>query len=93
MTIRNDYTFIPHPGNGNYEPLGWWKRRGGQPLAWQTGMKEITKRSGTVDSARLPEKRSRDPHCTCLETLQDMVASGVLVVRFYPSCLNGCLEL
>ena len=53
----------------------WRKQRGGQPLTWQKGMKEITKRLGAVGATRLPGWGPRDPHCAWLETLQDMAAN------------------
>ncbi|KAG5442307.1 hypothetical protein CSKR_109878 [Clonorchis sinensis] len=53
----------------------WRKQRGGQPLTWQRGMKEITKRLGAVGATRLPGWGPRDPYCAWLETLQDMAAN------------------
>ncbi|KAG5443922.1 hypothetical protein CSKR_100827 [Clonorchis sinensis] len=50
----------------------WQKQRGGQPLIWQKGMKQITKRLGAVGATRLLGWGPRDPHCARLKTLQDM---------------------
>ncbi|KER26107.1 hypothetical protein T265_06587 [Opisthorchis viverrini] len=47
----------------------WLKQSGGQPLTWQQGMNEITKRLG---ASRLPGWGPRDPNCAWLETLQVM---------------------
>ncbi|KER26429.1 hypothetical protein T265_06344 [Opisthorchis viverrini] len=63
----------------------WRKQRGGQPLTWKRGMKEITKRLGAVGATRLPGWGPHDPHCAWLETLQDMAAN-----RY---CLSECLGL
>ncbi|KER33623.1 hypothetical protein T265_00514 [Opisthorchis viverrini] len=41
-------------------------------------MKEIMKRLGAVSATRLPGWGTRGPHCTCLETLRDMVANRCL---------------
>ncbi|KAG5453143.1 hypothetical protein CSKR_106970 [Clonorchis sinensis] len=53
----------------------WRKQRGGQPLTWKRGMKEITKRLGAVGATRLPGWGPRDLHCAWLETLKDMAAN------------------
>ncbi|KAG5446786.1 hypothetical protein CSKR_105543 [Clonorchis sinensis] len=51
------------------------KQRGGQPLTWQKGMKEITKSLGAVGATRLPGWRPHDHHCVWLKMLQDMTAN------------------
>ncbi|KER32957.1 hypothetical protein T265_01048 [Opisthorchis viverrini] len=53
----------------------WRQQKGGQPLTWQRSMKEITKRLSAVGATCLPGLGPRDPHCVCLETLQDMAAN------------------
>ncbi|KER27314.1 hypothetical protein T265_05637 [Opisthorchis viverrini] len=53
----------------------WRKQRSGQHLTRQRSVKEITKRLGAFGAAHLPGWRSRDPHCTWLEILQDMAAN------------------
>ncbi|KAG5449306.1 hypothetical protein CSKR_100608 [Clonorchis sinensis] len=76
----------------------WRKQRGGQPLTWQKGMKEITKRLGAVGATRLPGWGPRDPQCAWLETLQDMAANRCqwrsccqFLSRFPEWVFGGCI--
>jgi hypothetical protein len=53
----------------------WRKPRGGQFVTWQKGMKEITKRLGSVGASRLPGWGPRDSPYAWLKTLEDMAAN------------------
>ncbi|KER32320.1 hypothetical protein T265_01550 [Opisthorchis viverrini] len=58
-------------------------------------MKEITKHLGVVGSTHLPGRGPCDPHCTWLETLQDMTANRCQWRSCYrflsrsPGCMSG----
>ncbi|KER26303.1 hypothetical protein T265_06420 [Opisthorchis viverrini] len=56
-------------------PSEWLKRRSGQRMTWQKGVKEITRSLDVVGVVRLPRWGPRDPTCACLETLHKMAAN------------------
>ncbi|KER33382.1 hypothetical protein T265_00702 [Opisthorchis viverrini] len=66
----------------------WRKQRGGQPLTWQRGMKEITKRLGAVGATRLPGWGPRDPHCAWLLSNKSWLYGSEVSVLYTDAVLS-----
>ncbi|KER19582.1 hypothetical protein T265_11689 [Opisthorchis viverrini] len=72
------------------------KQVGGQHLTWQRSIKDITKPVGAVGAPCLPGWGLRDPHCSWLETLQDVAADRCclgMIVGAPESILDRCTQV